>query len=136
MPAIDLPAVFQTIASFAFSLILILVPILIRLLYPQVKAWLDAKVAAIEANLSVDQLRALRQAADMAVTAVEQLKKTGAILDNKHAFDAAQGIVQRWLASRGILLDITLLRAAIESAVNELPHSTPQTVADAIEQAR
>ena len=43
MPPIDLSAVIQTIAQFAFSLIVLLLPIIIKALYPQIEAWLAAK---------------------------------------------------------------------------------------------
>ena len=119
----NLPALFQAVASFAYTIILLLVPILIKLLYPQVKAWIDAKVASAKSNMSVDQLYALQNAASVAVAAVEQLKKNGVILDNAHAFETASTIVENWLRSRGIVLDITQLRAVIEAAVNDLPHS-------------
>lgn len=119
----DPQAVIQTVASAAYSVILLLVPILIRLLYPQVKAWLDAQVERAQSKLSSEQLRAAQSAASVAVAAVEQLRKNGAVLDNQHAFDTAQSIVQNWLTSRNILLDVQALRAVVESAVNDLPHA-------------
>lgn len=128
----DPQPVIQTLASAAYTVIVLLVPVLIRLLYPQCKAWLDAQTARAQAGLTADQLALAREAAALAVQAVEQMRKSGAIVDNQHAFDTAQAITQQWLQSRGILLDLTELRAAVESEVHALPRpvATPASLAN------
>lgn len=134
----DPQAVIQSISQAAFSLILLLLPILIKLLYPQLTAWLASRVAQVELRLTREQMAAAQQIAATAVAAVEQLKKNGAILDNKHAFETASAMVENWLRGRGILLDMTELRTVVEAAVNDLPHcpDAPQPAAATPEQAR
>jgi Bacteriophage holin of superfamily 6 (Holin_LLH) len=120
----DPQPVIQTIASAAYALIVLLVPLLIRLLYPRLVAWIDAQTQRTRAQMSRDQLWATQQAATMAVSAVEQLRKRGAIVDNPHAYDSAVAFAEGWLRNRGIVLDVQELKAAIESAVRDLPHET------------
>ncbi len=121
----DIQKLIQTITEFALAVIVALVPVLIRYYAPAVRAWLEARAAELQARATDSELAIMRQAARLAVAAVEQLKKNGAILDNDHAFTQAQAYTEQILKSRGILLDLTELRAVIESAVKELDHAKP-----------
>lgn len=136
MPSpVDLQAVIQTVAQAAFSLILLLIPVLIKLFYPAARDWLLAKALLAERNMTEKELSIIKYASAWAVSTVEQLRKTGVIPDNKEAAERAGRIAQQWLQSRGILLDMTELSAAIEAAVHELPSATlpsaePKALAD------
>lgn len=128
---LDVQALFQTIADFAYSIIVALVPLLLAYYAPIVKAWIAARIELMRQRMTDEQIYTIGRVADMAVSAVEQLKKTGAIVDNKHAFEQASAYAEQWLKTRGILLDMSELRFAIEAAVRDLPHEKPPAAARA-----
>lgn len=117
----DIQSAIQAIAQAAFSLVLVLVPILIKLLYPIVRDWLLAKLSQAKGQLTAQEFELIQVAAMWAVSTVEQLKKKGEIPTPEAAAARAGHIAQQWLQSRGILVDMAELEAAIESAVHELP---------------
>jgi hypothetical protein len=73
-------------------------------------AWARAKAYA------PDWAEAVESAADLAVKAAEQSKLAGLIESKK---DYALEIAEQWLKARGVKVDLHLLDAAIEKAVNE-----------------
>ena len=121
----DPQAAIQTIVQALYAIIVLLVPILIRYYAPVVRRWIEARWAIAQTKLSADEFRLAQDIARMAVEAVDQLKKSGVILDNDHAYAKAQAITENWLRDRGILLDMTQLRAVIESAVLDQYHTQP-----------
>jgi hypothetical protein len=116
----DLKEIFQLISSAAFSLILLLVPILVRYYGPQVKKWILARVAEAQANMSAAQWALVQAAADFAVKKIEQLRKAGLLPNNKEALAEACKVAEAWLSSRGLEIDLDLLVSAVEAAVNDM----------------
>jgi hypothetical protein len=114
----DMQSLFQTVAQFAFAVILAIVPVLIRYYAPVVKAWLKSK--AQDAQWAV----VINAALDV-VKQVEQLKKSGLIADNATAKKWAVETLSNWLLLRGLDLPLEDLATAVESAVNDLPHADP-----------
>lgn len=93
------------------AVMLAAIPILVK----YVVDWLKAKAEDVKKNMDSDLLWKLEQAASIVVKAAEQMKIAGLIEDKK---DYALGALKKLLESRGIHLDVALLEAAIEAAVN------------------
>jgi pilus assembly protein Flp/PilA len=76
------------------------------------------KTTSVEAGkLDQQTLMTLRWLADMAVQAAEQAKLSGYIADKKQY---ALEFCAKWLASRGLTIDLVLINVAIEAAVMEI----------------
>lgn len=112
----DPQPVINAIAQFFFAVIVALIPIIIKALYPQLTAWLEAKAHDAQWGTVVNA------AFDIAKQ-VEQLKKVGAIPTNEQALTKGTALLDAWLLSRGLQLPTADLKTAIESAVNDLPHA-------------
>lgn len=112
----DPQPVIQALASFFFPLLVLLLPVILKLVYPQIELWLQAKAQDAQWAVVIGAARAV-------VSQVEQLKKQGLIPDNAAAIKWATQALHSWLILRGIDLPIDQLATAIESAVNDLPHS-------------
>jgi hypothetical protein len=113
----EVSTVVQGLASAAFTVIIFLLPFVIKGLFPQLEFWLDAKAHDAQWGVVVTLAKAVAQK-------VEQLKKQGVIPDNATALKMASQWLHALLISRGIDLPTDDLVTAIESAVNDFPHST------------
>lgn len=76
--------------------------------------YVKAKTEEAVSNLSPDAQWVLREAARLAVRAAEQLGLKDTAFDK---YEYAFGVVQLYLAERGVDCDVDLIRAAIEAAV-------------------
>jgi aminopeptidase N len=107
----------EVLSTFSMQFVLSLAPVLASLL----TAWVLAKVRAAYADLKAgenakagEMLYYLEYAARIAVRAAEQAGMAGLIADKrKYAFD----VIEKALASRGFVVDIDIIYAAIEAAV-------------------
>ena len=115
------PSVIQSIATFFFSIIVLLLPFIIKSLFPEIAPWLKAHMTAAQWAIVVALAQAVVQNA-------EQLKKAGILPSNDAALRWASNQLHALLLTRGIILPTDDLVTAIESAVNELPHSAAPAV--------
>jgi Bacteriophage holin of superfamily 6 (Holin_LLH) len=110
-------AVIQTVAQFAFAVIVFLLPLIIKIVFPEIVPWLKAHLTAAQWAIVVALAQAVVQQA-------EQLKKAGVLPSNEAALKWASQQLHALLFLRGIDLPMDNLVTAIESAVNEcLPHA-------------
>ena len=90
---------------------------------PSLIKWLQAQAAYRLAQAKAYQPELtewLADCAEFAVKAAEQSSLSGLILDKKQY---ALQVGEKWLATKGIIIDLHLLEAAIEKAVlDEFPH--------------
>jgi hypothetical protein len=118
----DTAAVIQAIAQFAFSIIVLLLPFVIKGLFPQIEAFIKARAHGAAWDVVI-------AAAGDVVRQVEQLRKAGLVPDNETAVRRATLLLHDWLILRGIDLPIDQLTTAIESAVHDLPRETQEVPA-------
>ena len=89
-------------------------PVLAAALAALVIAWIRKVIAEIKQKLDDRALWLLQEATTIAVQAAEQMNLSGQIADKKkYAMDLAE----KWLASHGVKIDISVIEAAIEAAV-------------------
>lgn len=103
----------EFLSEFVQGLLLAFAPILASL----IAAWVLAKAKEAWANIKNTEPQwasILEEAATVAVRAAEQSQMAGHIKAKKaYALD----LTEKWLAERGITVDISLIDAAIEAAV-------------------
>lgn len=96
-------------------------PVLVGLAAVWIKAKIEEVKARIENNLSDQQRWLLETAANIAVSAAEQMKLAELIEDKK---DYAMGVAQKYLDNHSINLHLDVIEAAIEKAVRDLNNGT------------
>ena len=119
---LDTSVLIQAISTFAFAVIVALVPVIIKALFPQIEAYLKAKAHGAAWQVVI-------AAAGDIVAEVEQARKSGLLPDNDVARKWAVSALHTWLISRGIDLPLDQLVTAVESAVHDLPRETPDAPA-------
>ncbi len=96
---------------------------IIAAIVPSLVKWLQAQAAyqLVRAKHYQPELTAyLTECATFAVRAAEQSALAG-LIENKKQYALEVG--EKWLATKGIIIDLHLLEAAIEKAVlDEFPH--------------
>lgn len=92
------------------AILVVVLPILATF----VVQWLKAKVAAVKNGMDADLFWRLEQAALIVVKAAEQMHANETIQDKKKY---ALALLNDFLMTRGIKLDLNMLEALVESAV-------------------
>lgn len=109
----------EVLSNFVQAFLLAAAPVLAVFVVKAVKAWIDKMIAEAKAQ-EPDLFDQVTWLANVAVQAAEQ-SGVVELAQEKKAF--ALNIIEKWLESKGLTLDLDLIDGAIESAVFELKKS-------------
>lgn len=109
------------LVKFLTAFALALIPVVVPLVVAKVKQWL-AQAKEVAKEWRPELYQALDMGAKLAVTAAEQAGLAGLIKEKK---DYAINALEAYLAEFGYNVDVDVIDAAIEAAVNEaaFPHA-------------
>jgi hypothetical protein len=114
------PSQTSTIVTALLSAALVICPILIRLLFPNLEAKAQAEVKHVEAKLGEDRVIKIRWVCRWAVQRVDQMRKAGLLPNDAEAQAMAVKFANETLAEIGIVTDVGPLVTVIESTLHDL----------------
>ena len=104
----------QFISVFLQKFLEIVLPVLATALAGLLIAWITKIVSDLKSKLTEDQNWMLKEIVRTAVFAAEQANVAGFVKDKK---DYALDIAEKWMAEKGLNIDLEVLDAMIEAAV-------------------